>query len=142
MPVTSCGGVPFTPFVDQIPGTCRDYFGIDGWVRFATAQGNWFWVSRDAPLVAFGGPHVLARRSDAPGGAHRVLAMVFNNFWYTNFVGDSHGAMEFQFDLTWREKLDQGGVDDLAATLLSEPQVLLQPGLKEDPLVIRRLFNP
>ena len=26
MPETSCGGVPFVPFSDQLPGTCRDYF--------------------------------------------------------------------------------------------------------------------
>ena len=31
-----------------------------------------------------------------------MLAMVFDNFWFTNFVADSHGVMEFQFDLAWR----------------------------------------
>jgi len=73
---------------------------------------------------------------------HRVLAMVFNNFWYTNFVGDSHGVMEFQFDLCWREKLDPVAVEDLAESLVAEPQVLIQPGLREDPIFVRRLYKP
>ncbi len=101
MPQTSCGGQPFAPFADQLPGTCRDYFGIDGWVEYRKPEGRWLWVSRDAPLVTFGGPQVLAKRREPPRDMHRVLAMVFNNFWYTNFVGDSHGVMEFQFDLRW-----------------------------------------
>ncbi len=142
MPETSCGGVPFVPFADQLPGTCRDYFAIDGWVRYAATEGQWLWVSRDAPLVTFGEPQVLARRTDPPKAMHRVLAMVFNNYWYTNFVGDSHGVMEFQFDLCWREKSDKTRPEDLAATLVAEPQVLIQPGLNEDPIFIRRLYQP
>ncbi len=141
-PVASCGGVPFTPFKDQLIGTCRDYFGIDGWVHYASPDGHWLWVSRDAPLVTFSEPQVLARRTDPPKNLHRVLAMVFNNFWYTNFVGDSHGVMEFQFELVWREQLSAQAVADLAETLVAEPQVLIQPGLKEDPIVVRRLYTP
>ena len=30
--------------------------------------------------------------------------MIFDNFWFTNFVADSHGVMEFQFDLAWRKE--------------------------------------
>jgi hypothetical protein len=142
MPRTSCGGVPFVPFADQLPGTCRDYFAIDGWVHYAVPEGHWLWVSRDAPLVTFSEPQVLARRTDPPKDMHRVLAMVFNNYWYTNFVGDSHGVMEFQFDLCWREKMDGARVADAAETLVAEPQVLIQPGLREDPIFIRRLYKP
>jgi hypothetical protein len=143
LPRTSGGGLPFVPFQDQLPGTCRDYFAIDGWVHYQTPLGNWLWVSRDAPLVAFGAPQLLARRQDTPRDAHRVEAMIFNNFWYTNFVADSHGVMEFRFDLIWRNRF--GRPDEAAAlaeTLLSEPQVFIQPGLMEDPIVTQRLYRP
>lgn len=141
MPQTSCGGQPFVPFTDQLPGTCRDYFGIDGWVEYRKPEGRWLWISRDAPLVTFGGPQVLAKRREPPRDVHCVLAMVFNNFWYTNFVGDSHGVMEFQFDLAWSPA---GGppAEHLAETLQAEPTVLIQPALAEDPLVIQRLYTP
>jgi hypothetical protein len=144
LPETSCGDVPFVPIRDQMPGTCRDYYGIDGWIHYATPEGHWFWVSRDAPLVSFGDPpQMRSAPSDHPQGMHRVLAMVFDNFWFTNFVADSHGLMEFQFELAWREKLPASvGVADFARTLASEPQVMINPGLKEDPIVIKRLYTP
>ncbi|HKM55231.1 MAG TPA: hypothetical protein VJY33_17635 [Isosphaeraceae bacterium] len=30
LPRLTNGGMPFVPFADQLPGTCRDYFAIDG----------------------------------------------------------------------------------------------------------------
>jgi hypothetical protein len=71
-----------------------------------------------------------------------LLAMLFNNFWYTNFVADEHGVMEFQFDLVWREKLDTPAAAELADTLVAEPVVLINSDGKEDPIVMQRLFNP
>ena len=142
-PQTSCGGMPFAPFADQLSGTCRDYFAIDGWVNYRTADGNWLWVSRDVPLVTFGSQQVLARRKDAPSDMHRVLAMVFNNFWYTNFVGDSHGVMEFQFDLAWRKPAAEAVPPaSLAEGMTAEPVVLIQPAPRENPIFIRRLYQP
>ena len=102
LPRLSSGGQTFQPFADQLPGSCRDYFAIDGLAHYATPDGHWLWVSRDAPLVMLDGPHALARLTEPPPRTGRLLAMVYNNFWYTNFVGDSPGIMEFQFDLQWR----------------------------------------
>src|SRR5260370_1296166 len=58
-------------------------------------MGDWLWVRGDAPLVSVGGPHTVARRTEPPPDPHRLLAMVFDNFWHTNFVADSHGLMGF-----------------------------------------------
>lgn len=143
LPETSCGDMPFVPVRDQVPGTCRDYYGIDGWIHYATPAGHWFWVSRDAPLVSFGDPPQLRPApGDQPQGMHRVLAMVFDNFWFTNFVADSNGAMEFQFDLAWRSELPASvSAADVARTLVSDPVVLINPGLPEDPIVMKRLYD-
>jgi hypothetical protein len=67
--------------------------------------------------------------------------MVFNNFWYTNFQADSHGIMEFQFDLVWRDRLEKPAAD-LAAALLTEPVVLINPPQSEDPRLLRDLYEP
>jgi hypothetical protein len=144
-PRTSSGGRAFVPFDDQLPDTCRDYFAIDGWIQYDAPKGSWLWVSRDVPLVAFGGQQVLARRKDAPAERNRVMAMLFNNFWYTNFVGDSHGVMEFQFDLVWHDNSAGRALPDpgrAAEGLLEQPTVLIQPGRREDPIFIRRLYTP
>ena len=139
LPTLSNGGAPFTPFTDQVPGSCRDYFAIDGWAHYAAPLGHWLWASRDAALVAFGRPPAWDRRTDPPQDAGRLLAMLFDNFWYTNFDGNSHGAMEFQFDLVWREAL---GPDERAAvvdSLLVEPVVVVEPAVAEDAATAKRL---
>jgi hypothetical protein len=141
LPRLSCGGQPFVPFADQLSGTCRDYFAIDGWADYATPDGHWLWASRDAPLISFGDSPTLALRRNAPPRMNRLLAMIFNNFWYTNFAADSHGIMEFQFDLAWRED-GRGAVRDWAEALVTEPVVLINPGVKEDARVIRDLYQP
>jgi len=141
LPSFSNGGQVFTPFTDQLPGTCRDYFAIDGWAKYSTPNGNWIWVSRDAPLVTLGDSATLSLREAEPSDPHRLLAMLFNNFWYTNFVADEHGIMEFQFDLIWRgSAVEDAG--KLAAALVSDPITLINPELKEDPRVLKRLFHP
>lgn len=141
MPVLSSGGQPFTPFTDQLPGTCRDYFAMDGWADYATPEGHWLWVSRDAPLVTFGSSPTLSLRQSPPKDPNRLMAMIFNNFWYTNFVADEHGIMEYQFDLIWRQNTESR-VPDLAEALETEPLVLINPSAKEDSRVLKRLFKP
>ncbi len=67
--------------------------------------------------------------------------MVFNNFWYTNFVADEHGIMEFQFDLVWYPDA-AGSAHDLAEALVTDPVVLLNPGTREDARVVENLYRP
>ena len=121
LPIFASGGMPFTPYRDQLPGSCRDYFGIDGWAHYTSQEGHWLWVTRDAALVAIGGPHVVERHQQEPAAQRRILAMIFDNCWHTNFVADSHGAMEFQFEMVWRERLDRPA--DLASALTLDPIV-------------------
>ena len=143
LPRMSCGGEPFTPFNDQLRGSCRDYFAIDGWADYSTPDGHWLWVSRDAPLVTFGGPQPLARLDRPPARTGRLLAMIYNNFWYTNFLGDEPGVMEFQFDLLWRPEIaGDAGSEKLAEALLAEPVVVINPSLPEHPAVMKHLYQP
>jgi hypothetical protein len=139
LPVFCCGGMQFTPYRDQIPGACRDYFGIDGWAHYAGAGGHRLWVTRDAPLVAVGRPHFIERHQEEPAEKHRIYAMVFDNCWHTNFVADSHGTMEFQFDLVWRPAIDKPA--DLAEALAGDPVTVVNAPVREEPAVIRNLYR-
>jgi len=140
LPEFSNGGLPFVPFREQIPGTCADYFAIDGWARYESEDGDWLWVSRDAPLVSVGGPHMLERIKQPPADLHRLMAMVFDNSWYTNFVGNSHGVMEFEFDLLWQPRMSNAA--EVAGTAVSKPVVLVNPAEREAPALLERLFRP
>lgn len=140
LPRFSSGDVPFTPFTDQLPGSCRDYYAIDRWAHYATPAGHWVWVTRDAPMVTVGGPHTWQRITDKPADPNKLWSQVFDNFWHTNFVADEHGAMEFQFEFAWAEKLADPA--PLAETLLSEPLAVVQPGVKATPELVKGIFTP
>jgi hypothetical protein len=140
LPTLSNGGVPFVPFEDQLGACCRDYVAIDSWARYRRdGAGDWLWVTRDAPLVTVGGPNTLARVT-RPEQPNRLLAMVFNNHWHTNFLANESGAMEFQFDLVWKEQISDPAA--LANTLITQPPVLVNPAAAEDPIVRKRLYVP
>ena len=140
LPLFSNGGVPFTPYADQLKGSCRDYYAIDSWARYKTADGDWLWVTRDAPLVTVGGPHTLERRATAPEDPNRLMAMVFDNFWHTNFVANSSGLMEFQFDLAWRKAIPYPAM--LAEALVSTPVVAINPAGVVSPELMKSIFTP
>lgn len=145
IPSVSCGGLPFVPFEDQLPHTCRDYVAIDSWADYGTADGHWLWITRDAPVVSFGGPQPLKHLEAAPPGPNRAYALVFDNTWMTNFAADSHGIFEFRFDLVWKAADAIKTAEDAAGfaeTVLSEPQLIIQPALKEDPIFMERLYKP
>ena len=140
IPVLSSGGVPYTPYRDQLRGSCKDYFAIDGRAHYGAAEGNWLWVTRDAPLVAIGGTHVVERHQSEPEAPHRILAMILDNCWHTNFVADSHGSMEFQFDLAWRASMDRPA--PLAEAFASDPLAVWNPATHEEIPLIERIFRP
>jgi len=143
LPRLSSGGLGFTPFTDQLPGTCRDYFGIDGWAHYRTSEGHWLWVTRDAPLIALDGPHPKSGLTTPPERTGRLVAIVYDNFWYTNFQGDSPGVMEFEFDWVWRKELGEDRqAAALAGGLVNEPVMVLNPALPEHPLFLRHLYQP
>ncbi len=140
LPVLSSGDMPFVPFQDQLGDTCRDYYAVDGWAHYKTPGGEWLWATRDAALVTIGGPNTLARIKDTPREPNRLMAMIFNNLWDTNFVADSHGAMDFQFDLLWKQKIENPAA--LAETLAADPNILLNSAAREDPVVEKDLWRP
>ncbi|MCC7374869.1 MAG: hypothetical protein IT581_09445 [Verrucomicrobiales bacterium] len=143
LPRWSSGGMGYTPFTDQMPGTCRDYFAIDGWAHYATDAGHWLWVTRDAPLVALDGPHPKSHLTEPPPRTARLVSILYDNFWYTNFQGDSPGVMEFQFDLVWRQQLPgDPEAATLAESLVVDPVMVINPAQPEHPLFLQHLFRP
>ncbi len=141
LPQLSEGGMPFVPYEDQIPGTCRDYFAIDGWAHYAAPQGHWLWVTRDAPVLSLGAPNVWSRLAAAPPHTNRLWSMIYNNTWFTNVPMNSTGVMDFQYDLVWRQQMDRD-VSPLAESLMSDPVALVNPVARENQLVLKDLFHP
>lgn len=93
------GGIPFIPGVGGIPGACMDYFAIDGEVIYTKADSRVTLDCLDSAMVSFGGINDCLAMSGLSGDMSNVFAAIYNNVWFTNFVGDQSGVMEFRFDL-------------------------------------------
>ena len=90
--------------------------------------------------MALGSSQTLSRRMEPPDDSHQIMAVLFDNFWYTNFVADSSGVMEYQFDLVWKENI--GDAAELADAVLAEPVVLMNPAYEPSPLLLKHLYRP
>ncbi|HEY5585746.1 MAG TPA: hypothetical protein VIK78_14820 [Ruminiclostridium sp.] len=126
IPRVSNGGNSFRPEIDQLQGSCMDYYAIDSWVHYKTKNGNWIWASADAPLITFEKPNAVARLEKLPQKTDQLLSMVFDNTWDTNFACDSHGIMEFNYDLVWKENIECNQIEQLVQGLTMEPVVMVK----------------
>ena len=139
-PVASNGGEKFLPYLDQIPGTCTDFFTIDGWVNYPAQTGDWLWSSRDAALVSFSGPQLASKRLSPPENMNKILAMIYNNMWEVNFLHDCPGNMQFHFDLIWNDKqIIPEEASKITQTYNLPPLVMLNPETREDNITFKWL---
>jgi len=123
----SNGGHVFCPGEGQIPGTCMDYYAIDGWVYYKTDKGNWIWSAKDSPMINFGRPMFVEKISSLPNNMEDMYAMIFDNTWDTNFVADSNGVMEFTFNLSWIKDIEQESeAAKIAQSMSLDPVVLVK----------------
>lgn len=120
IPTVSNGGYCFTPGKGQLPGSYMDYLAIDGWAHYKSADGQWLWNSEDSPLISFEKPQVGLRNKTLPEGTHRILSIVFDNTWDTNFVADTHGVFEYNYDLIWLDNSETIQPDKLVQDLAVE----------------------
>ncbi len=143
LPLASSGGVPYTPYTDQLPKTCRDYFPIDGWLSYAGSDGSRLWATRDAPLVSFGGFHTLEGVEQLPERPGLIVSTLFDNTWMTNFLADQHGVLEYRFDMLWKpKKVDAQEATALTDAMALEPPVVINVKERENPIYMKRLHQP
>jgi hypothetical protein len=114
-PQASLAGQPFRPGLDNLPGTCRDFFCVDGWLRYGRDPA-WLWFSRDTALVAVGRPRPSERAGELPGDRREFWAQVFDNTWDTNFDANAWGRMSFRFDLAAEAPARPGEMFEALAT--------------------------
>ncbi len=97
IPFLSGGGDLFQPWLDQIDGTCHDFYAIDGPVVYRGVDAVRVWNSRDAALVTLGTPLINEKRTAKPERPDCINAMLFNDFWDTNFAVGQAGPLDFAF---------------------------------------------
>lgn len=111
------GTEAFRPGVDQLPGTCMEYYMSDYGMAFVGEKQTALIASRDVPLVYMGEMHHHPIRlcdNREENNARPVYSWVMNNTWETNFKMDLSGFCEYQYSLWLTEETDcEKAMDEL-----------------------------
>lgn len=139
---TSNGGMPFAPYRDNIPNTCKRFYAVDSWVAYGTEEGSRVWSSRTSPIVSFGdNPFFLRGDAERPQDAHLLRSMVYNNSWGLNFPVEYGGEVVCEYDLYWTPRAtDPDEIRRVTDTYLVEPVLSIVPRERED-AAYRRWMN-
>lgn len=96
------GAEAFRPGIDQIPGTCMEYYMSDDGVACLSEQGGALIAMRDTPLVYMGQMrhHPIVLCDGKPDNNSRpIYSWIMNNTWETNFKMDLSGFGEYAYSL-------------------------------------------
>ena len=95
------------PEIDQIPGSCKNWFSVGRWVDVSNADHGVTWATLDAPIVEVGGitadklgsvPNPDAWLADA-APSQTIYSLVMNNHWHTNYKADQEGPTSFRYSI-------------------------------------------
>ncbi|MCI5924177.1 MAG: hypothetical protein SOR38_10345 [Oscillospiraceae bacterium] len=92
------GGAAMRPGIDQLPGTCKEYYIADNGVAYCTAEASYLVGTLDTPLLYQGEMqhHPVTLCTNDPADNRRPLySWIMNNTWETNFKMDLSGFCEF-----------------------------------------------
>lgn len=89
-------GGPIRPGIDQLPGTCCDYYLVQSGAALIGSHRGVSVTSLDAALVHIGALRLWTFTTEIePTGT--LYSWLTNNKWETNFALTSHGPMEFRY---------------------------------------------
>jgi len=121
-------GVPLTPEAEQLPGSCRDWYGIQRWAEVSDDQASIVLAPIDAPLVQVGGIQTGRWLDHLDAQNATLVSWPVNNYWTTNFQAAQNGELLFRYRLTSRPAYDPAAASRFAAEQLVPPVIVRVPG--------------
>lgn len=93
-------GVPCEPDTEQIPGSVKAWYPVQGWVGVDGTDHSVVVVPLDAPLVHLGSVQTgrIVEHIDATSPV--VMSWAVNNHWFVNFKAAQDGRLRFRYSLT------------------------------------------
>ncbi|MBK8048055.1 MAG: PAS domain S-box protein [Anaerolineales bacterium] len=125
-------GVAMEPDSEQLPGSCRDWYGIQRWAEVGDATASVTLAPLDAPLIQVGGittgrwAHVLDTH------AAMLVSWALHNYWDTNFQASQGGEILFRYRLTSSGHYDAAASSRFAMNATTPPLIVRVPGAKPD----------
>lgn len=121
-------GTPTHLDIEQLPGSCRDWVTVSGYVDVHDINGGVTLACPDMPLASVG-TFGFGRRqlSIDRGGRPLLLAWLLNNYWTTNFRVSQPGFLRFHYELATHSGFNAVNAARVAAfargPLLAHPAV-------------------
>lgn len=103
------GDTIMRPGIDQIPGTCMEYYTLDNGIVYSGKDTDILINCKDVPLIYMGEMkhHPIVLCDNKPYNNKRDLySWVMNNTWETNFKMDLSGFTEYCYSLDIIKKSD------------------------------------
>lgn len=101
-------GAVLRPRIDQLPGTCIDFYAVQNGVLFTDSQNGILVCCPDTPLISMGplNVHPIRLMGEEVQNKDEVYSWVMNNFWETNFKASLGGFYQFHYELSLIENVD------------------------------------
>lgn len=87
------GGQAVRADVDQIPGSCRDYFTVQSWTDLSNADHGVTIASPENPMVQLGSFSFGRKRSSIRLNRALFVGWITSNYWDTNFRASQPGLV-------------------------------------------------
>lgn len=118
----------FRPGIDQLPGTCMEFYMSDDGAARLSPEGGVLIAARDVPMFYTGEmQHRPIRLCDgaAENNARPLYSWVMNNNWETNFKMDLSGFCQYDYSLWLTDISDPEQAMDELHEQLFDPYVLI-----------------
>ena len=122
------GREAFRPGVDQLPGSCMEFYMSDDGAARVDAQGSILIAARDVPLVYMGSMqhHPIQLCNGKTENNERPLySWVMNNNWETNFKMDLSGFCQYDYSLWLSDATEPDEAMNELHEQLFDPYVLI-----------------
>lgn len=120
------GGQAVIAGEEQLPGVCRDYFTVQGWVDFNNGERGVMVATPHNPMVQFGDFHFGHYQAVFNLEEATLLGWVTNNYWETNFRAHQPGRV----DACYRIQAYTGAFDESRAHRFGMEALHDQPPLQ------------
>ncbi len=94
------------PELDQIPGSCKNFFSVQSWVDVSNSESGVTWSTPDAPLIEIGSITAEKPWMSDITPARNFYSYLMNNYWHTNYKADQEGPASFRFSIRPHGKFD------------------------------------
>ena len=129
------------PEVDQLPGSCKNYFTVQRWVDVSNDAYGVTWATVDAPLIEIGAitadPRAVGWLKVVPPST-TLYSYVMNNYWETNYKAAQEGLITFRYSLRPHGPYSQGEAQQFG---IERSQPLIVIPAREDAQPLASLFR-